>query len=69
MILILEQNSRIRRMARQMYKAIEFIGVLYITTEARMPKTDEPDESDEVSKNTGEVAEAETIAAEKSHHR
>ena len=66
MILILEQNSRIRRMARQMYKAIEFLGVLYITTEARMPKSDESDEIDEVSENTAEPAEAETVDAEQS---
>ena len=41
MINILEQNSRIRRMARQMFKAIQFLGALYMTTEVRLPQVTE----------------------------
>ncbi len=39
MIDILEQNSAIRRMARQMYKAILYLGGLYTAAEVQAPET------------------------------
>ena len=44
MISLLEQNSRIRRMTRQMFKAIQYLDPLYMMTEVRLPKTDEIEE-------------------------
>jgi len=41
MIDILEQNSRIRRMARQMMKAVNLLNELNVISKVQMPETDE----------------------------
>jgi phosphate:Na+ symporter len=44
MIDVLEQNSRIRRMARQMFKAIHLLGELYMTVGMKVPEADDVEE-------------------------
>jgi len=41
MIDLLEQNSRIRRMARQMIKAIHLLNELNVVSEVKVPEIDE----------------------------
>ena len=41
MIDILEQNSRIRRMARQMFKAMSCLSELHTVTEVQLPEASE----------------------------
>ena len=41
MIDILEQNSRIRRMARQMFKAMSYLSELHTVAEVQLPETGE----------------------------
>jgi len=38
----LEQNSRIRRMARQMFKAIHYLSEIYVDAEVQVPEKKEP---------------------------
>lgn len=42
MIEILDQNSRIRRMARQMVKAMRYLNILYSVAGVKVPKADAP---------------------------
>lgn len=54
MIDLLEQNSRIRRMSRQMFKAMHFLSELFTTAEVKTP---EPKLADETAKEEIKVDE------------